>query len=220
MKSVFYSRGICSVSVQMMLSALFLISGHFLQPEICAQSLIHFQYIATWCEKGTAGGQVLAPMGIATDPMGHLYIADTGNQRIQKFDLRGRFITQIGGFGWQAEQFDNPVSIRRFRLYTKLSEDVVLPFDAGHGLFDVRENCSMQQKLCAGFFDEPTKDIGVKRFGDRLSLLFGVGQAGKCRKKIFPCVYQFNVNTHFGKCVNNSCWLVLAHKAAINEGCS
>jgi len=75
------------------------------------QSLIQLTYITTWGEKGDKTGQFLSPLGIDVDPMGNLYIADTGNQRIQKIDPRGRFIAEIGGFGWQAEQFDHPVAV-------------------------------------------------------------------------------------------------------------
>ncbi|MBN2103069.1 hypothetical protein JW835_03415 [bacterium] len=76
-----------------------------------AQSAIQFSYIATWGDKGNEAGQFLDPMGIDVDPMGFLYVADTGNQRIQKIDPRGRFVTEIGGFGWQAEQFDHPCAV-------------------------------------------------------------------------------------------------------------
>jgi hypothetical protein len=40
-----------------------------------------------------------------------VYIADTGNQRLQKFSQEGEFITEIGGFGWSKEQFDGPVDL-------------------------------------------------------------------------------------------------------------
>jgi sugar lactone lactonase YvrE len=37
---------------------------------------------------GTAPGQFVHPHGMAMDSAGHLYVADAGNQRIQKFKLR------------------------------------------------------------------------------------------------------------------------------------
>ena len=40
----------------------------------------------------------LAPAGIAIDAAGNLYIADTGNARIRKVDLKG-IITTIAGTG-------------------------------------------------------------------------------------------------------------------------
>ena len=74
------------------------------------QSAIRFTYITSWGEKGAGPVQFTNPQGIDVDPSGFLYVADTGNQRIQKIDSRGRYVTEIGGFGWRAGQFDSPVS--------------------------------------------------------------------------------------------------------------
>ncbi|MBN1781344.1 NHL repeat-containing protein [bacterium] len=76
-----------------------------------AQPVLRFTYIATWGEQGSGPGQFKFPGGFDAGPAGNLYIADTGNQRIEKFDSRGRFVTEIGGFGWGAEQFDGPVAV-------------------------------------------------------------------------------------------------------------
>ena len=87
-----------------------LVSGFLFSQIVRSQSATRFTYIASWGEKGTGPVQFRNPQGIDVDPSGFLYVADTGNQRIQKIDQRGRFVSEIGGFGWQAEQFDNPVS--------------------------------------------------------------------------------------------------------------
>jgi hypothetical protein len=36
---------------------------------------------------GNDSGQFARPHGMAVDSMGHLYVADAGNQRIQKFEI-------------------------------------------------------------------------------------------------------------------------------------
>ncbi|KAA2283724.1 hypothetical protein [Candidatus Nitrosocosmicus sp. SS] len=36
------------------------------------------------------------PKGIAVDDLGHLYVADDGNCRVQKFDTNGNFISEWG----------------------------------------------------------------------------------------------------------------------------
>lgn len=46
------------------------------------------------------------PDGLALDPQGNLYVTDSGNHRIQKFDSDGRFITTWGGKGNDDGQFD------------------------------------------------------------------------------------------------------------------
>jgi tripartite motif-containing protein 71 len=56
-------------------------------------------------------GQLRSPWGIAVDGAGDVYVADTGNHRIEKFDREGNFITQWGGFGNGEGQFNFPYGI-------------------------------------------------------------------------------------------------------------
>jgi len=56
-------------------------------------------------------GQFRSPWGIAVDGSGDVYVSDTGNQRVQKFDREGNFITQWGGFGNGDGQFNFPYGI-------------------------------------------------------------------------------------------------------------
>ena len=53
-------------------------------------------------------GQFRSPWGIVVDGMGDVFVTDTGNQRIQKFDRDGNFVTQWGGFGNAEGQFNFP----------------------------------------------------------------------------------------------------------------
>ena len=56
-------------------------------------------------------GQLRSPWGIAVDGAGDVYVTDTGNHRIEKFDREGNFITQWGGFGNGDGQFNFPYGI-------------------------------------------------------------------------------------------------------------
>jgi DNA-binding beta-propeller fold protein YncE len=56
-------------------------------------------------------GQFRSPWGITVDGQGDVYVTDTGNQRVQKFDREGNFITQWGGFGGGDGQFNFPYGI-------------------------------------------------------------------------------------------------------------
>jgi len=79
------------------------------------------QLLAKWGAGATAGhasskfaqepGQFRSPWGITVDDAGDVYISDTGNQRIQKFDRDGNFLTQWGGFGNREGQFNFPYGV-------------------------------------------------------------------------------------------------------------
>ncbi len=45
---------------------------------------------------GTGDGELLDPRGVAVDDAGNVYVADTGNARIQKFDPAGRLLVAWG----------------------------------------------------------------------------------------------------------------------------
>ncbi|NIR49674.1 6-bladed beta-propeller [candidate division KSB1 bacterium] len=52
-----------------------------------------------------------APQALAIDQEGHVFVVDTGNSRLLKFDKQGNFVNAIGSFGWEREQFDRPTDI-------------------------------------------------------------------------------------------------------------
>ncbi len=56
-------------------------------------------------------GQFRSPWGIAVDGQGDVFVTDTGNHRVEKFDREGNFITQWGGFGGRDGQFNFPYGI-------------------------------------------------------------------------------------------------------------
>lgn len=64
-----------------------------------------------WGSAGTGNGQFNAPVGIALDSSGNVYVADTGNNRIQKFDATGTYITKWGAAGTGNGQFNAPTGI-------------------------------------------------------------------------------------------------------------
>ena len=52
-----------------------------------------------WGSFGTNDGQFKSPNAVATDDFGHVYVTDFNNDRIQKFDSNGAFITKWGSSG-------------------------------------------------------------------------------------------------------------------------
>ncbi len=51
------------------------------------------------------------PQAISVSVDGILYVVDSGNNRIQLFDKRGNYLRTIGGFGFENDQFDQPLDI-------------------------------------------------------------------------------------------------------------
>lgn len=60
-----------------------------------------------WGGTGSAEGQFQLNWGLATGPLDNVYVVDTGNQRVQKFDGDGHFIRMWGwGVATGAAQFE------------------------------------------------------------------------------------------------------------------
>ena len=74
---------------------------------------------------GNGAGQFQDPEGIATDSKGNIYVADTNNHRIQKFDNNSNFITMWGSEGTGDYQFIEPTSV------TVDSQDNIYVVDMG-----------------------------------------------------------------------------------------
>lgn len=58
--------------------------------------------------RGHAAGQLNIPLDVALDQAGHVYVADSGNFRIQKFTADGKFISSFGSVGNGIGQFSRP----------------------------------------------------------------------------------------------------------------
>ncbi|MDP6802780.1 MAG: NHL repeat-containing protein [Gemmatimonadota bacterium] len=95
-----------------------------------------------------------APEGVSTDPLGQVFVADTGNHRVCLFSPAGRFVRELGGYGWDDGEFVDPTDVCArggFRLFVvdfgndriqefSISDEspvgVVFPFRAGAGFSD------------------------------------------------------------------------------------
>ncbi|MDP3645512.1 MAG: peptidoglycan-binding protein [bacterium] len=81
-------------------------------PPVCAEP---YTFVKTLATLGSGDGQVNIPRGIAVDAQGYVYVADTANHRIQKFDSNGTFLTKWGTQGLLPNsldgQFYGPVDV-------------------------------------------------------------------------------------------------------------
>lgn len=74
-------------------------------------SFIGDQQSASTCSHGSGNGQFYYPEDIAIDSSGNIYVADHDNNRVQKFDSNGNYLTQFGSYGTGEGYFINPCGI-------------------------------------------------------------------------------------------------------------
>lgn len=77
---------------------------------LCMQSPV-VTYERSFGLTGGGLGDLRSPQGISVSLQDVIYIADTGNNRIEMFSANGKALHSIGGFGWNESQFDEPVSL-------------------------------------------------------------------------------------------------------------
>ena len=56
--------------------------------------------MGNWGTAGSGDGEFQNPQDVAIDSLGNLYVTDTNNHRIQKFDNNGQFIIEWRTFGY------------------------------------------------------------------------------------------------------------------------
>lgn len=75
------------------------------------QPVLAATYLTEFGRSPLDGKPLARPQGLSIDLNGNVFIADTGNNRVLKCSPQGGLLRQVGGFGWEKEQFDAPVDI-------------------------------------------------------------------------------------------------------------
>nr|XP_026491584.1 RING finger protein nhl-1-like [Vanessa tameamea] len=152
-------------------------------------------YVRSIGQKGSRGGMFRSPEGIATDNANHhIYVVDTGNDRVQVIDADGKFLDQYGvatkpqailtSSLWETKdmictEFNAPTAVaitndrviildsgnRRVKVYNKQDKNKILEFG------------SLGQRK--GQFRQP-EVLAVDPMGFIL-----VGDSGNCRVQVF-----------------------------------
>ncbi len=70
-----------------------------------------YTYVTMWGSQGSGDGEFQGPQAVAVDSAGNVYVLDTGNNRVEKFDAAGAFMLAWGGPGQNQSEFDSPQGI-------------------------------------------------------------------------------------------------------------
>ena len=70
-----------------------------------------YEFVTKWGTHGSGNEQFDGPASVAVDSSGNVYVADTGNYRIQKFSTDGIFLAKWGTEGSGDGQFDYPYGV-------------------------------------------------------------------------------------------------------------
>ena len=80
-----------------------------------------YESSTAWGSYGSDDSQFSYPSGVAVDD-GYVYVADTGNYRIQKFDSSGTFVTAWGSYGLRKGQFSYPSGVAVYDGYVYVAD--------------------------------------------------------------------------------------------------
>jgi RHS repeat-associated protein len=70
-----------------------------------------FEYRSSFGTLGSGNGQLNSAHGVAVDSSGNVWVADTENSRIEKFNPKGEYLSQFGTFGSGESQLNHPKGI-------------------------------------------------------------------------------------------------------------
>jgi DNA-binding beta-propeller fold protein YncE len=90
-----------------------------------------YHSVKQWGSSGSGNGQFSNPHGIAIDSSGNVYVADSGNKRIQKSNGDGNVITTLDTGSKIPAQFHNPIDIAANLL------GILYVVDGGNNRIDV-----------------------------------------------------------------------------------
>jgi tripartite motif-containing protein 71 len=82
------------------------------------------QLITSWGSLGSGPGQFNQPKGLTLDENNNVYVADEFNNRIQKFDSNGNFITEFG-----QDRLNHPIDVAvdsQGRVYTSDLDEILI----------------------------------------------------------------------------------------------
>ncbi|MCK4803922.1 MAG: VWA domain-containing protein [Spirochaetes bacterium] len=129
--------------------------------------------------EGESDGKFYKLEGVAVDSNGYVYVTDTGNNRIQKFDSSGNFITKWGFQGQRKGGFRSPSAIavdsKGYVYVADVGNNRIQKFDSDGNfitLWGTRGTGAGQFNIPSGVAIDAYRNIYVADFGNRRVQIF------------------------------------------------
>jgi sugar lactone lactonase YvrE len=114
---------------------------------------------------GTGNGQFEQPGDVAVSPSGDLWVVDTGNDRVEEFNERGEYLSELGSAGWGNGQLSEPAALAigpEGNIWVAdTGNDRVEEFSPSGGYIAQIDPSESE----AGFLEEP-EGVAIDRDGD------------------------------------------------------
>jgi tripartite motif-containing protein 71 len=171
---------------------------------------------STGCQAGVSGsgpGQLNDPTGVRVDKAGHLWVADTDNNRINVYTTSGSFRSSFGGLGGGAGKLNEPTDIAFDR-----SGNAYVNEQGGNRVSEFNSHGHFIRAFGVGVIDGANKfQVCTKSTGCQLGLDSGFGALGApegvsvdCRGAVYVTDYDNNhverfgsPGTHYAPCPSN-----------------
>lgn len=159
---------------------------------LAAGALVAQEYVVTFQgvigREGVGAGEFLSPTGLSFDPAGNLYVADTGNHRIQQLTQQGEYVTIYGGFGFDRGQLNQPTAVaatgldvyvadmqnrRVQRLDRQLNFLGLLPEDQNEALFGFPRGVAVSKIGDIYVVDAENEEVVKLNTSGQLEIRFG-----------------------------------------------
>ena len=99
-------RAVCVLLLLITISATVLVT-----PLPFVRACSRCDFLLAWGSNGSGDGQFGVPVGVAVDSWGNVYVADSGNARVQKFTGSGTYLAKWGSFGSENGNFSSPSGV-------------------------------------------------------------------------------------------------------------